>query len=161
MAKIKRISVPVSREIERELRTLSAENGRSTAANLCDLIEAGLQKNDVEQQLAELKTLFQNHPQELKNNVEILNKIESVFAEFCSEIQQNTPASKTESGVLLPEKASLLLFEEVLFSSFLSNEIVSSDLPGTPPKPAGQHIRNARQKAKTALTNFMSACRED
>lgn len=58
MPKPKRISVPVSPEIQRELRVLSAENGRSAASNLADLIEAGLQKTDVSQQLNDLGSVL-------------------------------------------------------------------------------------------------------
>ena len=164
MPKPKRASVPLSAEIQRELRVMSAENGRSTASNLANLIEAGLQKTDVSQQLNNLRNQLQTHQPESVNDAEILPKIEKILNGFRAEIAEKLAKTGTENrnqdGVFLPEAAAALLFEEAFFSAKLSAEIVVNALPGSPPKPPGQLISAARQKAKAAMADLIKLCQE-
>lgn len=165
MAKTPRLPVPLPTEINRKLRQLAAANGRSLAANFLELAVAGATESDIARELADLKLQIKNQLSAPQNHAEILAEIRSVFARLREEFERlrsNSPAvNSAKGGVLLPEKAALLLFGEALFSSALATEILNAELPGTPPKPAAHHIRAARQKSQAALSNFMAACREE
>lgn len=160
MPRMLRISVPVSPDIQRDIRALCAANGRSAAANLADLVAAGLQKNDLDNRFSELKTALQTSTSTPQNHAEIATKLQKILADFLSEMRKNDTQSARGEGVVLPEKAAAVLFEEALFSAKLSTELVTGSLPGTPQKPIGQHIAVARQKAQAALAEIIKLCQE-
>lgn len=151
MAKTKRISVPISSEIERELREIAAQNGCSIAAAFSRIVRDGMQKNEVKQELFEIRKVLKSESGGSAGTAEMRQLLEEIRAEVGRGIGRG--------GVILPEKAAALLYQEALFSAALAAEILNAELPGTPPKPAAMHIKNARQKSSAALQNFMAACR--
>ena len=162
MSRTLRISVPVPAQVQREIRSLCAENGRSAASNLADLIVAGLEKNDLDARFAELKSALTTPSQGPINHAEIVAEIRKSIAPLLAEMQQKAPAGDSAARgevIFLPEKAAALLFEEAFFAAQLSAEIMSV-LPGSQPKPGGQHIAIARQKAKAAMADLIRLCQE-
>lgn len=155
MGKTKRISVPVSAEIERQLRDFSAQHGCSVAASFSKIMQAGMQKSELQQELSEIRKLLKNGREGGRDDNSLLLEIRRELADFLEEI----PRGNHRGGVLLPEKAAALLYQEALFSAALASEILNAELPGTTPKPAAIHIKNARQKSGAALQNFLAACR--
>lgn len=158
MSKTQRLSVPLAVELERKLRRLSAENGRSLAANLADIAAAGFEKSSIEREFAELKTALKSTPPSAQFPPEILAEMRSVLAEIVSEHARARASSESQAvagGYLLPHKAARLLFGEALFSAALSAQILNAELPGTPPKPAGFHIRAAREKVNIQLAELL------
>lgn len=159
MSKTQRLSVPLAVELERKLRRLSAENGRSLAANLADIAAAGFEKSSIEREFAELKTALKSTPPSAQFPPEILAEMRSVLAEIMSEHARARASSESQGAVagsyLLPHKAARLLFGEALFSAALSAQILNAELPGTPPKPAGFHIRAAREKVNIQLAELL------
>lgn len=155
MSKSHRVSVPLTPEIERQLRRMSAENGRSIAANFAALASAGAEKFTLEAQLAELKYALSRE----QHTSEILTEIRSEFAKLRGEIERVRSTSGTEKqlsdGVFIPENPARLLFGEALFSAALSAQILNADLPGIPPKPAGFHIKAAREKSAAQLVELL------
>lgn len=162
MSRTLRISVPIPSRIHNEIRHLCAQNGRSAASNLADLIVAGLQKNDLDARFAELKSALKSPSSGPVNHAEIVAEINKSLATFLAEMQQKVPAGDTAAHgevVFLPEKAAALLFEEAFFAAKLSAEIMSV-LPGSQPKPGGQHIATARKNAKAAMAELIKLCQE-
>lgn len=159
MSKTQRLSVPLAVELERKLRRLSAENGRSLAANLADIAAAGFEKSSIEREFAELKAALKSTPPSAQFPPEILAEMRSVLAEIVSEHARARASSESQGavagGYLLPHKAARLLFGEALFSAALSAQILNAELPGTPPKPAGFHIRAAREKVNIQLAELL------
>lgn len=159
MAKTHRVSVPLTPEMERKLKKISAENGRSVASNFAELAQAGAQKSAVDQELSALRSALKTEQPSTENVIEALAQLRIELRDFITK-QAAAPASFSEqkecrSGLFLPEKAARMLFGEALFSSVLASEILQAELPGAPPKPATQHLRNARQKSNAALENFL------
>ena len=162
MSRTLRISVPVPAQVQREIRSLCAENGRSAASNLADLIVAGLEKNDLDARFAELKAALKTTSTGPVNHAEVVAEINKSLAIYRAEVQQIVSSGDTAARgevVFLPEKAAALLFEEAFFAAQLSAEIMSV-LPGSQPKPGGQHIAIARQKAKAAMADLIRLCQE-
>lgn len=155
MSKTKRISVPIPTGLERHLRRIAAKDGCSIAYAFTQIAEAGLRQSDLQQELSEIKKAVRQHPPAEKMESETLLEMRRAFDDLRTEMKDGAHA---RVGVLLPEKAALLICGEALFSSALASEILNAELPGTPPKPAAHHIRNARQKSSAALKNFLSAC---
>lgn len=146
MSKTNRLSVPISPSLERQLRQLSAENGRSLAANFAEMANRGAEKITIEQQLAAIKSELQTGT----GGAEELRKISAQLA-----LIEKPSAGALPEGVFIPEKPARLLFAEALFSAALSAQIMTAEMPGTPPKPAGFHIRIAREKANALLAELL------
>ena len=152
MSKTNRLSVPVSLVLERQLRQLSAENGRSLAANFAEMAQRGAEKMTIEQQLAAIK----NDLQTGTGRAEELKTISAKLALIEKHLSAEKPTSGAlPEGVFIPEKPARLLFGEALFSAALSAQILNAEMPGTPPKPAGVHIRIAREKANAQLAELL------
>lgn len=152
MSKTNRLSVPVSLVLERQLRQLSAENGRSLAANLAEMANRGAERITIEQQLSVLK----NDLEAGNGAAEELKKISAQLALIEKHLGAEKPtAGALPEGVFIPEKPARLLFGEALFSAALSAQILTAEMPGTPPKPAGFHIRIAREKANALLAELL------
>lgn len=155
MSKSHRVSVPLTPEIERQLRRMSAENGRSIAANFAALASRGAEKTTLDAQFVELKCALSGE----QKTADILAEISSEFAKLRSEIERVRSTSDTEKqlsdGVFIPEKPARLLFGEALFSAALSAQILNAEMQGTPSKPAGFHIRAAREKADAQLAELL------
>lgn len=152
MSKSNRLSVPISTSLERQLRQLSAENGRSLAANFAEMANRGAEKITIEQQLAAIKS-------ELKTGTGGAEELRKISAQL-GLIEKHLSAEKPTTGALpdgvfIPEKPARLLFGEALFSAALCTQILTSEMPGTPPKPAGVHIRMAREKANAQLAEIL------
>lgn len=154
MSKSHRVSVPLTPEIERQLHRMSAENGRSIAANFAALASRGAEKTTLDAQFVELKCALSGE----QKTAEILAEIRSEFAKL-REIERLRSTSGTEKqlsdGVFIPEKPARLLFGEALFSAALSAQILNAEMQGTPSKPAGFHIRAAREKADAQLAELL------
>jgi len=159
MSKTQRLSVPLAVELERKLRRLSAENGRSLAANLAEIAAAGFEKSSIEREFAELKTALKSTQNSALFSPEIVAEMRAVLVEIMSEHARTLACSESQGrvagGYLLPHKAAHLLFGEALFSAALSAQILNAELPGTPPKPAGFHIRAAREKVNVQLAELL------
>lgn len=157
MSKSHRVSVPLTPEIERQLRRMSAGNGRSIAANFAALASAGAEQMTLDAQFAELKCALSGE----QKTAEILAEIRSEFAKLRGEIERVRSTSGAEKqlsdGVFIPENPARLLFGEALFSAALSAQILNAELPGNPPKPAGFHIRTAREKANVQLVEMLAS----
>lgn len=152
MTKSNRLSVPISPSLERQLRQLSAKNGRSLAANFAEMANRGAEKITIEQQLSTIKNELQagtGGAEELKTIVAKLALIEKHLS------VEKPSAGALPEGVFIPEKPARLLFCEALFSAALSAQILTADMPGTPPKPAGVLIRIAREKANAQLAELL------
>lgn len=152
MSKTNRLSVPVSLVLERQLRQLSAENGRSLAANLAEMANRGAERITIEQQLSVLK----NDLEAGNGAAETLKQINAQLANIEKHLSAEKPTTGAlPEGVFIPEKPARLLFGEALFSSALCTQILTAEMPGTPPKPAGVHIRIAREKANAQLAELL------
>lgn len=152
MSKTNRLSVPISTSLERQLRRLSAQNGRSLAANFAEMAQRGAEKITIEQQLAAIKN-------DLKTGTGGAEELKTIVAKL-GLIEKHLSAEKPTTGALpdgvfIPEKPARLLFGEALFSAALSAQILAAEMPGTPPKPAGVHIRIAREKANAQLAELL------
>lgn len=151
MSKSNRLSVPISPNLERQLRQLSAENGRSLAANFAEMANRGAEKITIEQQLSMIKSELQTGTGGAE-----LRKISAQLALLEKHLSTEKPTSGAlPEGVFIPEKPARLLFGEALFSAALSAQIITAEMPGTPPKPAGVHIRIAREKANAQLAELL------
>lgn len=159
MSKTQRLSVPLAVELERKLRRLSAENGRSLAANLAEIAAAGFEKSSIEREFAELKTALKSTQNSAQFPPEIVAEIRAALGEITSEHNRMRASSESQrtvaGGHLLPHKAACLLFGEALFSAALSAQILNAELHGTPSKPAGFHIRAAREKVNIQLAELL------
>ncbi|MFN4342186.1 MAG: hypothetical protein ACK4FE_09170 [Azonexus sp.] len=152
MSKSNRLSVPISPNLERQLRQLSAKNGCSLAANFAEMANRGAEKITIEQQLAKIK----NDLQTGTGGAEELKTIVAKLALIEKHLNAEQPAAGAlPEGVFIPEKPARLLFGEALFSAALSAQILTAEMPGTPPKPAGFHIRIAREKANALLAELL------
>ncbi|WP_157275105.1 hypothetical protein [Dechloromonas agitata] len=152
MSKTNRLSVPISPSFERQLRQLSAENGRSLAANFAEMAQRGAEKITIEQLLSAIKgdlKTWTGGAEELKTIVAKLGLIEKHLG------AEKPTAGALPEGVFIPEKPARLLFGEALFSAALSAQILNAEMPGTPSKPAGFHIRAAREKADAQLAELL------
>lgn len=152
MSKANRLSVPISPILERQLRHLSAENGRSLASNFAELAMRGGEKITIDQQLAVIK----NELQSCQGSTEVLKQISTQLSIIQNHLsKEKTVAGVLPDGVFIPEKPARLLFSEALFSAALSAQILAAEMPGTPPKPAGVQIRIAREKANAQLAQLL------
>ncbi|QRM19936.1 hypothetical protein GBK02_11235 [Dechloromonas sp. TW-R-39-2] len=152
MSKTNRLSVPISTSLERQLRQFSAENGRSLAANFAEMAQRGAEKITIEQQLLAIK----NNLQSGTGGAEELRKISAQLGLIEKHLSVEKPsAGALPEGVFIPEKPARLLFGEALFSAALSAQIITAEMPGTPQKPAGVHIRIAREKANAQLAELL------
>lgn len=155
MSKARRISVPLTPEIERYLRRMSAENGRSIASNFAALASTGVEKTTLEAKLGDLKIALSGE----QKSAEILTEVRAEFSKLRHEIEQLCSISRTENaladGVFIPDKPARLLFGEALFSAALSAQILNAEMPGNPPKQAGFHIKAAREKAASQLAELL------
>ncbi len=151
MTKSNRLSVPISPSLERQLRQLSAKNGRSLAANFAEMANRGAEKITIEQQLSTIKSELQTGTGGAE-----LRKISAQLALIEKHLGAEKPsAGALPEGVFIPEKPARLLFGEALFSAALSAQILNAEMPGTPSKPAGFHIRAAREKADAQLAELL------
>lgn len=114
-----------------------------------------MQKSELQQELSEIRKMLKNGGGAERSGNDLLLEVRRALADFREEMT----SGNHRGGVHLPEKAAVLLYQEALFSASLATEILNTELPGTPPKPAAIHIRNARQKSAQALQNFLAACR--
>lgn len=155
MSKCPRLSVPLSPDLERKLRRMSAENGRSMAANFATLAQIGAEKTTLEQHLSAL----QNELTGSQKIPEIVAEIRFEFSKMRTDLEcmraTKGGGCSPMDGVFIPEKPARLLFGEALFSAALSAQVLNAELPGTPPKPAGFHIRVAREKAAGQLVELL------
>lgn len=152
MSKSNRLSVPISTSLERQLRQLSAQNGRSLAANFAEMANRGAEKITIEQQLSEIK----NDLQTGNGSAETLKQINAQLANIEKYLSAEKPTTGAlPEGVFIPEKPARLLFSEALFSANLTKQLLTAEMPGTPPKPAGVHIRIAREKANAQLAELL------
>ena len=155
MSKTHRVSVPLTPDLERQLRRLSAENGRSLAANFAALAQAGTENTMLEQRL----TALRNELSGGRQMPEIVAEIRAEFSKIRADLEHLRPVASENrlamDGVFTPEKPARLLFGEALFSAALSAQLANADMPGITPKPAGFHIRAAREKAAAQLAELL------
>jgi hypothetical protein len=160
MGKTHRVSVPLTPDLERQVRRLSAENGRSVATNLAELARAGAQTNAIERELLSLRSMLQSAKPRSGIDAESLAQLRAEMLEIVSKHAFQKASFEAQKnlagGLFLPEKAARLLFGEALFSSALSAQILNAEMPGTPPKPAGFHIRAAREKANLQFAELLT-----
>lgn len=158
MSKTPRISVPISSAIAKKLKQLSAENGRSLAANFAELAVAGAENNGIAQQLEKLTASLTNSPEQ-KNDQQTQKRIAEFKAEIVEKLEQLAAEKSDGEGVFIPAEGFVFLFEEAFFSSFLSSSIIAEATPGSTKQTPSFHLQNARQKAKGAVKNFLDKCR--
>ena len=152
MGKAKRLSIPISPALERQLRQMSAENGRSLASNFAEMAMRGAEKATLEQQLSTMKNQLSGGV----NAVEILTEMRNEFAKLKAEFSNQETTGVSSAGVLLTNLEAQLLFEQVFFSAFLAQEMAAAEMPGAERKPGGFHIARAREKAQMALKSFLA-----
>lgn len=158
MSKTPRISVPITPATAKKLKQLSAENGRSLAANFAELAVAGAENNGIAQQLEKLTASFKNFPEQ-RNDQQNQKWIADFKSEILEKLEQLTAEKPASEGVFIPADGFIFLFEEVFFSSFLSSSIIAEATPGSAKQTPSFHLQNARQKAKGAVNNFLDKCR--
>ena len=154
--KKRRISVPISQEVRRELENESAQKGVSVSSLLEQLIEAGREKSAVAEQLADLKSTLQSTPAEHHHEKENDLETTKLLRQILNKIEQHpTQKQSEEQGIFLKPQSFLHLFQEVYFSAFLSASLASEMNPGAARQPVGMHLQSARAKAKAAVQSFL------
>ncbi|MBI2275740.1 MAG: hypothetical protein HYU74_00165 [Dechloromonas sp.] len=157
MSKTPRISVPISPAIAKMLKQLSAENGRSLAANFSDLALAGSTNTGIAQQLEKLTAAITNSPEQ-RNDQQTQKWTADFKAEIVEKLEQLAAEKPASEGIFIPADGFIFVFEEVFFSSFLSGSIIAEATPGSTRQTPSFHLQNARQKAKGAVKNFLDKC---
>lgn len=157
MSKTPRISVPITPETAKKLKQLSAENGRSLAANFAELAQAGAANNGIAQQLEKLTASLSNSSEQ-RNEQQTQKWIAEFKAEVAEGLEKLAAVKSDSEGIFIPAEGFLYLFEETFFSAFLSSSIIAEATPGSTKQTPSFHLQNARQKAKGAVKNFLDKC---